>query len=78
MGNIETGRLLDPRYLDLEGVAAETNPLRFCRINPYLLESSLAGIHRHRSRADAGRRRRPGRIAYERWKRKPSSDLKWW
>ena len=32
MGNIETGRLLDPRYLDLEGggledAAVETNPL---------------------------------------------------
>jgi tRNA 2-thiocytidine biosynthesis protein TtcA len=27
MGNIETSRLLDPRYLDLEGVAAEPNPL---------------------------------------------------
>ncbi len=27
MGNIETGRLLDPRYLDLDGVAAATNPL---------------------------------------------------
>jgi tRNA 2-thiocytidine biosynthesis protein TtcA len=27
MGNIETGRLLDPRYLDLEGRAEEANPL---------------------------------------------------
>jgi tRNA 2-thiocytidine biosynthesis protein TtcA len=27
MGNIDTGRLLDPRYLDVEGVAAEANPL---------------------------------------------------
>jgi tRNA 2-thiocytidine biosynthesis protein TtcA len=27
MGNIETGRLLDPRYLDLEGSAAKPNPL---------------------------------------------------
>ena len=27
MGNIETGRLLDPRYLDLEGTEAAPNPL---------------------------------------------------
>ena len=27
MGNVETDRLLDPRYLNLEGGAAEANPL---------------------------------------------------
>ncbi len=27
MGHVETDRLLDPRYLNLEGGAAEVNPL---------------------------------------------------
>jgi hypothetical protein len=27
MGNVETSRLLDPRFLDLDGESAEVNPL---------------------------------------------------
>jgi hypothetical protein len=34
MGHIETGRLLDPRYLDLEGEAEEPNPLTVLSDSP--------------------------------------------